>query len=167
MYSNEKKLFPDDLSAIWDDSPFDVSVRFVDPKAESKVAWYSDLHIDTTPFLPLPMVFLLIEVPDLLKPAAPPADKEWKDVPPVPKFRDVVERGPGFDIAVRYAQDLGAGFQIFHQYNDRDKIRDGDKLLYVGLRAKEAAEAYATMVDVEVLSVRELRDIYRKKGVDS
>jgi hypothetical protein len=51
----------------------------------------------------------------------------------------------------------GGGFQGFDEGIDAGKIRDGDVYAYAGEKAKERAFAFRDMYNIEVCSIRELR----------
>jgi hypothetical protein len=46
---------------------------------------------------------------------------------------------------------------------DTHKIRDGEPLIYIGTESKKAAEAYSHMLDVKILSAKELRKMVSKE----
>jgi len=164
LRSEKVKLKPENLEKIWENANFEVMVRFVDKNVFSKIKWDSNDHIYTAPYLARPMVFILKDVPEQYKVKV---NEKGKIINRPPKFKDVIHSGIPFSITIRYAQDLGGGIQFFDENIDSNKIRDGDKLIYIGKEAKKLAETYATMWNVEVKSVLELREEYRKKGIES
>jgi hypothetical protein len=65
--------------------------------------------------------------------------------------------GDPYASVVAYAFLKGGGFQGFDEGFDASKIRDGDVYAYAGEKAKERAYAFKGMYDIEVYSIRELR----------
>jgi len=164
LRSKKIKLKPENLEKTWENAKFEVMVRFVDKNVFSKIKWDSNDHIDTAPYLARPMVFILKDVPEQYKAKV---NEKGKIISRPPKFKEVIHSSIPFSITVRYAQDLGGGIQFFDENIDSNKIKDGDKLIYIGREAQKLAETYATMWNVEVKSVLELREEYRKKGIES
>jgi len=140
-YLTEKKLWdaklwlePDNIQKVWDDYKFEVEVRFLDANVLSKYRWFSQEPIETVNYLARPMVFLDIEGISISKVTGDP-----------------------YVSAAAYAFLKGGGFQGFDEGIDAGKIRDGDVYAYAGEKAKERALAFKDMYDIEVYSIRELR----------
>jgi hypothetical protein len=67
--------------------------------------------------------------------------------------------------ATAYAYSKGGSAQLFNFHADRKKVRDGDVMVYIGTQSKALAQSFNDMLDVEVLSAKELRKkVNRKKG---
>jgi hypothetical protein len=140
-YLTEKKLWdaklwlePNNIGKVWGDYEFEVEVRFLDENVLSKYRWFSQEPIDTVNYLARPMVFLDIEGISVSKVTGDP-----------------------YVSAAAYAFLKGGGFQGFDEGIDAGKIRDGDVYAYAGEKAKERAYAFKDMYDIEVYSIRELR----------
>jgi len=140
-YLTEKKLWdaklwlePHNVEKVWGDYDFGVEVRFLDENVLSKYRWFSQESIETVNYLARPMVFLDIEGISISKLTGDP-----------------------YVSAAAYASLKGGGFQGFDEGIDAGKIRDGDVYAYAGEKAKERAYAFKDMYDIEVYSIRELR----------
>ena len=140
-YLTDKKLWdaklwlePNNIANVWADYDFEVEVRFLDENVLSKYRWFSQEQIDTANYLVRPMVFLDIEGISISKVTGAP-----------------------YVSAAAYAFLKGGGFQGFDEGIDAGKIRDGDVYAYAGEKAKERAFAFKDMYDIEVCSIRELR----------
>lgn len=141
-YLTEKKLWdqkiwlePDSVKKIWDDYDFYVETRFLDKNVLSKIRWFSKEEIPTYNYLARPMVFMDIEGISISK----------------------VGGGPIVSAAT-YACSKGGAFQGFDPDVDSKKIRDGDVYVYAGREAKKRAISFKDMFDIEIFSVRELRE---------
>lgn len=165
-----KKLNEENVQRVWSAYSFRVNVHYFDSAIQYKLAWRSDDLIDLNKYYVRPMTFALID--DELKETPKTKKTEMDEImenepselsgvkPKVvkrPKFRDRFERSePGVALA-NYAYLTRGAFQHFDRYTDEDKIKDGDTLVYAGANSKHLAETYASMYDVKVLSMLELR----------
>ena len=148
LYKSKLRLIPDNVKAVWSDYPFEVEVRYLDVGTESKYAWYADQCIEIADYLARPMAFLLV---DELAEVVP------QSVTTEQKFREMImTMQPYFDLA-EYAFLRGAAFQKFNSLQDTRKVKEGDTLVYIGPKSKATAEAISHMVEVEVLSAKDLR----------
>jgi hypothetical protein len=64
-----------------------------------------------------------------------------------------------------YAYHKGGAAQLFNYYMDRTKVQNGDAMVYVGNQSKSLAESFSHMLDVEVLSAKEIRNCVNLKKV--
>ena len=153
---NHLRLEPENVKSIW--GSFDVDVLFVDNHIQSKVKWTSEEKIDVYNHLNHPIVFIIPESPEMLL-------AEQGVVPPfqsVPKFSEMVKSSPVYDAAINLAQNIDGSVQFFDKHSDRDKIRDGDQLVYIGRKAEELATTYSHMYDIEMMSGKELRRKFKR-----
>lgn len=140
-YLMDKKLWdaklwlePHNIAKVWEGYDFEVEVRFLDRNVLSKYRWFSQESIETVHYLARPMVFLDIEGISISRVSGDP-----------------------YISAAAYAFLKGGGFQGFDEGIDAGKIMDGDVYAYAGEKAKERAFAFKDMYDIEVYSIRELR----------
>jgi hypothetical protein len=64
-----------------------------------------------------------------------------------------------------YAYHKGGAAQLFNYYMDGTKVQNGDVMVYVGNQSKSLAESFSHMLDVEVLSAKEIRNCVNLKKV--
>ena len=62
-----------------------------------------------------------------------------------------------------YAYYKGGGAQLFNFGMDRTKVQDGDTMVYIGNKSKGLAESFSHMLDIEVLSAKEVRKFVNRK----
>jgi hypothetical protein len=48
---------------------------------------------------------------------------------------------------------------------DRTKVQNGDVMVYVGNQSRSLAESFSHMLDIEVLSAKEIRNCVKLKKV--
>jgi len=155
LYTQKLKLMPQNIGAVWSSYGFDVACRFLDDRVLSKYSWYSDQTINTVDYLARPMTFLLVDELERLAVGIPAIPEQDQERPA--KFREILRKMDPYVAATKYACSKGGGIQFFSATLDTDKVRDGDTLVYIGTESQKAAEAYSHMLDVEVLSAKELR----------
>jgi len=155
LYTQRLKLMPQNIDKVWSGYGFDTTCRFLDDHILSKYSWYSDQLIDTSDYLARPMTFLLVDELEKLVIGMPASIEEDQQRPT--RFRDALMKMDPYVAATKYALSKGGGLQFFSARLDTQKIRDGDTLIYIGTESKKAAEAYSHMLDVDVLSAKELR----------
>ena len=148
LYQSKLKLLPDNVKAVWAEYPFQVEVRYLDVGTVSKYAWYADQCIETAEHLARPMAFLLVDELATVVPESVATEEKFREM--------ITTMQPYFDLA-DYALLRGAAFQKFSSLQDTKKVKDGDTLVYIGPKSKATAEAISHMVEVEVLSAKELR----------
>lgn len=167
LYNQKLKLQPEDLQRIWEQYGFQVETRYLDINTFSKYRWHSDDLIDITPYLARPIVFLLVDELEKLQPTSSPNQEESEepktsspaveDSSEEKRFRKLVRRMEPWYAATAYACNKGGAAQLFNYYIDRTKVKDGDTMVYIGNKSKEMAESFSHMLDIEVLSAKEVR----------
>lgn len=157
LYKSKLRLTPDNVKAVWAGYPFQVDVRYLDVGTESKYAWYADQDIEIEDYLARPMVFLLVDELATVVPESVETEEKFRDM--------IMTMQPYFDLA-NYAFLRGGAFQKFSSIQDTKKVKDGDTLVYIGGKSKATAEAICHMVEVEVLSAKELRTRMKKDTDD-
>jgi hypothetical protein len=136
LWDNFLKLTPESTAEIWKPYGFDVVTHFLDKKILSKIKWYSDEHINLTPYYARPVVFLKADgykVDDLKK----------LDVYPE---------------ATVLARQLNGCVQGFDKESDSSKIRDGDIFVYAGKDATKLAMTLQDMYKIEILPFKALKE---------
>lgn len=169
LYNQHLRLEPDHIKKIWEDYTFDTNIRFFDSKVFSKYKWYDNSLIDIKEYLARPAVFLIIDeiekimVPEeeMIEPGEPGVEypKEYTTIfkEKRKRFREVIEGSDVYSAALNYASQRNGCLQFYHRYEDMNKVRDGDVLVYVGPNSKRIAETFSDAYEVEVFSGRELR----------
>ena len=141
LWDAKKWLLPDSIEAIWDSYDFGVETRFLDKNVQSKIEWYSDEPIDTDPFLAHPMIFLDLDEISMKK---------------------FVRFNLYCDLA-SYAFHKKGSIQGFDLSLDSKRIRDGDVYVYAGQKARSRADMFKDMYDIEIYSIKQLRQKIRKE----
>jgi len=153
LYKSKLKLQPENVKVVWADYPFQVEVRYLDVGTVSKYAWYADQCIETAEYLARPMAFLLVDELAAMVPESVATEETFRQmITTMQPYRDLAD----------YAFSRGTAFQKFNSLQDMKKVKDGDTLVYIGPKSKATAEAISHMVDVEVLSAKELRTRLKK-----
>ena len=178
LYNSKKKLQSDNLAEIWAQYGFNVESRYLDINQISKYRWHSQDPIQITHFLARPMIFLLVDELEKLQPLPPsvesgklaqtllqngasaspelspefaPKDTEEK------RFKKLVRHMEPWFAVTAYACNKGGGAQLFNYYMDKEKVKDGDTMVYIGNKSKEMAESFSHMLEIDVLSAKEVR----------
>jgi hypothetical protein len=165
-------LRPKNVQDIWKNNGVEIECHFIDHSQVSKIAWYSNDHIDITHFLARPTVFFLADQVEKTKTGGPDItgdqtvlDTEVVEEPK--KFSKVVQNLDPFRAALTYAEIKGGCLQMFDKYIDSDKIKDGDIIVYMGDGSKKIAMTYDDGFDVEVIKAKDLRKMVKELNRDS
>jgi len=141
-YLTEKKLWdakmwlkPESVEQVWNSYKFHTEVRFIDEDTLSKIRPFSKELINVVDFLARPMVFVNVTGIGFSR----------------------LTGDPRVSVAA-YACSLDGAFEGFDKFIDSSKIRDGDIFVYAGEEAKTLANSFKDMFDIQVHSVRELRE---------
>ncbi len=141
-YLTEKKLWdakawlkPENVEQVWSSYEFDTEVRFIDEDILSKIRPFSKEPINIIDSLIRPMVFINVTGIGFSR----------------------LTRDPRASVAA-YACSLGGAFEGFDKFIDSSKIKDGDVFVYAGEEAKTFATSFKDMFDIQIFSVRELRE---------
>jgi hypothetical protein len=177
LYTQKKGLNPDSLKEIWKSYGFQIDTHFLDIETQPLYRWNSDENIDLTPYLARPMIFLLVDDLEKLQPNAipqtiqtkSPNDEEIEVVstraPEEVRFKNLVRHmEPWYSVAA-YAYHKGGAAQLFNYHMDHTKVQNGDTLVYIGNQSKNLAESFSHMLDIEVLSAKEVRNYVKTKKV--
>jgi hypothetical protein len=170
LYGQKLKLKRENLQKIWEPYGFEVDSHFLDYETHAVYGWNSEDQIDTAPYLAHPMTFLLVDELEKLQPNPPPAIMEEEDEEELSgseeplvttseekRFSKLVRRMEPWYAVTAYAYYKGGGAQLFNFHMDRRKVQDGDTMVYIGHQSKALAEGIADMLDIEVLSAKEIR----------
>jgi hypothetical protein len=141
-YLTEKKLWdakmwlkPENIEKVWSSYKFATEVRFIDEDTLSKIRPFSKDPINVADSLTRPMIFVNVTGIGFSR----------------------LTKEPRISVAA-YACSLHGAFEGFDKYLDSSKIRDGDIFVYAGEEAKILATSFKDMFDIQVYSVRELRE---------
>ena len=170
LYSQKLGLRKENLQKIWEPYGFQVESHFLDNDTVPYYGWNSDDPIDTTPYLAHPLVFLLVDELEKLQPNPPPMSQQESDsedqkqpevasivIPEEKRFRKLVRRMEPWYAVTAYAYYKGGAAQLFNFLTDREKVQDGDTMVYIGNQSKALAQSFNDMLDVEVISAKEVR----------
>jgi len=135
-WDNFKRLEPSSIEEVWESYSFDINVRFLDKSILSKIKWYTDDHIELTPYFARPIIFLKAD--------------GYKT--------ELIKQLEVFPDATIYARHLRGCIQGFDKNLDSQKVRDGDIFVYAGEESKNTAFTLQDMFDIEIYSFRELRE---------
>jgi hypothetical protein len=175
LYSQKLALNRENLQAIWKPYGFQVDSHFLGYDTHTVYGWHSDEPIDTSPYLAHPMVFLLVDELEKLQPNPPPTTEEedmeeltGSEEPLVTtkeekRFTKLVRRMDPWYAVTAYACYKKGSAQLFNFHIDREKVQDGDTMVYIGHQSKAMAEAFADMKEIEVISAKEVRKIVNKE----
>lgn len=160
----ERKLQPSNIERVWADYDFDVEVRYLDHYRLNKYKWHSDNLVDTSLYLTRPVVFILIDdVKRIFSMALDANGHESSE-----SIDDVVVEKPTWQGPERkqslepylaclfYANSKGGCIKFFDS-QDRNLVRDGDVLVYMGSNSKRICETFQDGFDVEVYKAIDLR----------
>lgn len=173
LYCTKKALDEPSLNAVWKDYEFSVETHYLDINNASLYGWHSDDMIDTSPYLAHPIIFLLADELEKLQPK--PHEMEESNDDEVSnnlekplyseeqRFRKLVRHMQPWYSITEYACYKKGSAQLFNYYMDRTKVQDGDIMVYIGNKSKEMAQSFEHMLDIEVLSAKEIRKKVNRK----
>lgn len=141
LWDNKAWLLPDPIKNIWQPYNFTVETRFLDDVVLSKIQWYNNETIDIEPFLAHPIIFVDLDEIGM-------------------------KRFTQFDLycdLVSYAFNKNGCIQGFDINLDSKKIKDGDMYVYAGKDAYNRAKTFMDIYDIEVYSIKELREKIKKE----
>lgn len=175
LYCHKKALDAPSLEKVWQDYKFSIETHYLDVNTAPTYGWYSDDMIDTSPYLAHPIIFLLVDELEKLQPNPPNLDeKSNRDKQAIKlknmlnleeqRFRKLVHHMQPWYSVTEYACHKEGSAQLFNYYLDRTKVQDGDTMVYIGNKSKEMAQSFEHMLDIEVLSAKQIRkNVNRKK----
>lgn len=135
LWDNKKWLEPHSLEEVWESYDFQVETRFLDKNVLSKIQWFSDNQINFEQYLVHPLVFLYLDEINMKK---------------------FIGSTSYCDMA-SYAFRKKGGIQGYDPNLDFNKITNGDIFVYAGKNAQSHAEMLNDMFDIEIYTVKELR----------
>ncbi|MCK5128020.1 MAG: hypothetical protein KAR42_17320 [candidate division Zixibacteria bacterium] len=154
LYKEKLRLTTDNIEEVWENVDTPVKGVFLGEKYLEKMVWISEKMIDTSPFLPKPTIFIVSKKPTLIEKAS--ANKGEGVT-----FKQVFTSSPLMDAALIRAYSIGGGIKFFDPHIDKSIIKDGDIIVHVGQAAKEMAQTYNDMYEIEIISGKELRNKYK------
>jgi len=169
LYSQKLGLSGENLQEIWKTYGFQVDGHILKHGNARFYGWHSEDPIDIVPYLARPMIFLLVDELEKLQPNPPPTAEQGdnEETTQLEQPSDAATEEKRFSKLVRhmepwyavtaYAYYKGGGAQLFNYHIDRQKVRDGDTMVYIGNQSKALAESFSHMLDIEVLSAKEIR----------
>ncbi len=140
LWDNKKWLLPQSIEEVWSSYDFTIETRFLDDKTLSKIQWYSNELIKIEPFLAHPVIFLDLDEIDMKR---------------------FVQFGI-YSNLVSYAFNREGTIQGFDVKIDSEKLKDGDIYVYAGQNAYNRAKMFMDIYEIEVYSIKELRQKIRK-----
>jgi len=177
LYNQKLGLRRESLQKIWEPYGFQIESHFLDYDTVPYYGWHSEDTIDTKPYLAHPLIFLLVDELEKLQPNPPPMVQKGTDdepsrpevsstsIPEEIRFKKLVRRMEPWYAVTAYAYYRGGAAQLFDFHIDREKVQDGDTMVYIGNQSKALAESFNDMHDIEVMSAKEVRkSVNREKG---
>ena len=152
LYGAKMKLRSENIQKVWEGQPFDVDVHYMDAGTESKYKWYSDEIIDIENYLARPMIFFIFDELSKSLPESVATDEKFSAM--------LSEMQPYHNIA-NFAFHRKGAFQKFDTLQDMKKVKDGDTIVYLGPKSKDIALAIGDMLNVDIVSVKDLAAVYR------
>jgi len=166
------------LSKIWESYGFQVESHFLDYDTIPYYGWHSEDPIDTKPYLAHPIVFLLVDELEKLQPNPPPMTQRETDegepnlpeiastaIPEETRFKKLVRHMEPWYAVTACAYYKSGAAQLFSFHSDREKVQDGDTMVYIGNQSKALAESFSDMYDIEVMSAKEVKkNVNKEKG---
>jgi len=134
------KLTTDNVEKVWGSYGLEMQSRYLDYTQRSKYSWYANEHIDTSPYLAIPIVFVKADGYNT----------------------QAIEKIDRYPLAVNLALQLRGCIQGFDRNLDSAKVRDDDIFLYAGEKSRGEAETLQDMHDIEILSFKQLPDRLKK-----
>lgn len=136
-----QRIDPDNIEEVWKGFDFDVETRFLNHKNMGYYKWYNFDDIDWRDYQARPVLFLDLDALNM---------------------KQTVKLDP-FNIAVAYVSGKGGSIQGFDVNMDSERVRDGDIYIYAGEKARNRANMFKDIYDIETLSLKELRSKIEKE----
>ncbi len=164
LYSQRLRLNPTEIEKVWKKYAFGVTTRFFDQNSLHYYTWKNDDHVDLTPYLARPVIFLAIDHIETEGLAREEDEADTGDMPDKPrKFNRVIKNTPIYYAAVDYAFQKKGCLKLFDRREDMPLVRDGDIFVYVGLDAERIGKTLQHGYKIQVLSGLELRRLSEGK----
>ena len=155
LYSERKRLFKNEVEAVWSSMSFDVTSFYFSEQNLGSIKWIDENPLKLDEYLARPMTYLLVDRQYL-------SEDHGSDE--VSSYKDFLTTRGFHELPIILAQELGGGVKGYQPRDDPRLIRDEDHLIYMGDESKRIALSYSDALDVTVLSVKELRENLRDKG---
>jgi len=136
LWDTYSRLTPEGITTVWKDYSFNVDVHFLDANILSKIKWYSDEHIDVSPYHARPTIFIKAD--------------GYKT--------DEIKNLSVYPDATFLARKLNGCLQGFDKDTDTQRIRDGDVFVYAGKEALSIATTLKDMYEIQTLPFKELKE---------
>ena len=162
LYYKKLRLSTENIEAIWEESNLTVKGVFLGDKYLDKLAWISDNLIDTNPYISKPTIFIVKNTPKIIHEAQRPISKRDKKT-----FKNAFRSSPLMNGVINKAYEIGGGIKFFDPVLDTASVADNDILVYIGEEAKELAETYADLWEIEIISGKKILDKYKTPRLET
>jgi len=136
LWDNYLKLTPENITEVWKNYSFEIDVHYLDPSVISKIKWYTNEHIQLSPYYARPIVYLKADGYNIMN----------------------LKKISVYQKATIFARQLNGCVQGFDKAMDSYKIKDGDIFVYAGEESKKMALTLSDMFKIEVLAFRDLEE---------
>jgi len=133
------RLEPDSLKKVWNNFNFEVNTRILTQADLAYIAYFNYENIDWLEYQARPILFLDLESL---------------------RMQTMTEIEP-YKIAIKHISQKNGSIQGFDEGMDSKRIQDGDIYVYAGEASRKRAETYSDIYNIEIYSVKELRDLHK------
>lgn len=158
----------DSIADVWSGHSFRTAAHYASRDGITIQAWYNEEIIHVWPYVARPTVFLAMDDTVRDRGASTADDRGSAGPGPAaapggqgisrPRPSKFLTKTPVYTAAVRYAFNHSASLKIFDRNEDAGNVRDRDVYVYMGPESKRVGRVLLDMVDVDVMSGRELRN---------
>lgn len=135
------RLDPDSIDEVWHGLNIKTETRFLTQDDLIYYRWYDYNPVDWKMHQARPILFMDAQALNM---------------------KTMVNLDP-YKAAIEYISKRGGSLQGFDLHMDSDRIRDGDIYVYAGEEAKNRAETFRDMFDLDVFSIREIRQAIQQQ----
>jgi len=135
------RLEPSGVEKAWAPFNLNVKINVLNYKQLDYFKWFDFQDIDWKDYQARPILFIDLDAINM---------------------KTMVEM-EAYNYAVKYISEKGGSLQGFDIHIDSKRIKDNDIFVYAGDEAKKRAETFSHICDLEIYSVKELRQMVIKK----
>lgn len=142
LYRNKKRLDPEGITSVFGGAPFEITPVFMGQPQLSKLSPRTNRMIDLSNYYKRPIIFILLEKLELIKSGAE---------------RKMFERSPLMTSVMNISFEKDCPIKYFDPDKDSGIINNGDILVCVGEKAERDAKVLKNMLDIQIVTLRDLR----------
>lgn len=125
LYRKKLGLCNDGITKAFTDVNIKATPSPIDVRHLSNIVPYRNQKIDTTPYIARPVIFIIPETTELMRPRA---------------VREMIKASPFMNEILNKAFDINASVKFYDPDIDSKVVRSGDIVIYTGPKSKEVAE---------------------------